>query len=201
MLVDTSVARNFAIAGWADALCALSGGMVRVAQGVLGTDAQEPGELDRAREFFERQTRVHPAGSPEFTNALVAQLGLEQLIARRSSDLVVLLPTPEELALAGKLADPDPAHRRWRQRLGMRARRLDSGEAISIAVAVRRKQPFGCDDEDARVAYRALGGTACPTTLDLVRRAVGRGLLPEREAREGYERLRTQYRFFGPPWP
>lgn len=199
MLVDTSVARNFAIAGWIDQLRALGGGIVRVAQGVLGVDPGEPGELDRAREFFERQTRLHPAGSPDYTRALVARIGLEQLIARRSSgDLEVVVPTPQELGTAIQLTEPQ--HRSWRQTLGMRARRLDAGEGVSIAIAVARKEAFGCDDQDARVAYRALGGIECLSTLDLVRRAVSAGLLSEDMARNGYEQLRSEYRFFGPAW-
>lgn len=199
MLVDTSVARNFAIAGWIDELCVLSGGVVRVAQGVLGVDAEEPGELDRARDFFERQTRLHPAGSPGYTHALVAQMRLERLIAKRSSGhLEVVVPTPGELETATRLTDPN--HRPWRQTLGMRTRRLDTGEAVSIAIAVARKESFGCDDEDARIAFTALGGIECPSTLDLVIRAVTAGLLSEDVARDGYERLRSDYRFFGPPW-
>ena len=199
MLVDTSVARNFAIAGWIDELCALSGGVVRVAQGVLGVDPEEPGELDRAKQFFERQTRLHPAGSPDYTRALAAEMGLEQLIARRSSGhLEVVVPTPQELRTATRLTEPE--HRSWRQALRMRARRLDAGEAVSIAIAVARGESFGCDDEDACIAYRALGGSQCLSTLDLVQRAVARSLLSEGTAREGYERLRTEYRFFGPPW-
>jgi hypothetical protein len=70
VLVDTSVARNFAIAGWVQVLAVLNQGTIRVAQGVLGVEPDEPGELDRAKEFFERQTRIHPTGSPEYTHAL-----------------------------------------------------------------------------------------------------------------------------------
>lgn len=198
MLVDTSVARNFAIAGWIDQLRALSGGVIRVAQGVLGVDPEEPGELDRAKEFFERQTRLQPAGSPDYTRALVAAMALGELISRRSTDLEVVMPTHQELEMAIRLTEP--GGRQWRKTLGMRARRLDAGEAVSIAIAVERKEAFGCDDEDARIAYTALGGIDCPSTVDLVRRAVSTGLLSEDAGRDGYERLRSEYRFYGPPW-
>jgi hypothetical protein len=30
---------------------------------------------------------------------------------------------------------------------------------------------------------------------------VHQGLLPQDEARAGYEKIRGAYRFFGPPWP
>ncbi|HXH07189.1 MAG TPA: hypothetical protein VNI83_11420 [Vicinamibacterales bacterium] len=199
MLVDTSVARNFAIAGWTDILATLSRGTIRVAQGVLGLDPEEPGELDRARDFFERQTRLHPAGSPAYTDALVAEQRLEDLISRRSRALEVVVPTPDELALAMRLRAPE--ERAWRTALGMRARRLDAGEAVSVAICVSRGESFGSDDGDACIAYKALSGAECLSTLDLAQRAVQMGLLPEYDARSGYERLRGTYRFFGPPWP
>lgn len=197
--MDTSVARNFAIAGWTDALATLSQGTIRVAHGVLGLGPEEPGELDRARDFFERQTRTHPAGSAEYTHALVALRQLEDLISRRSRQVEVVVPAAAELRLAMRLQAPH--EREWRKGLGMRARRLDAGEAVSIAICVGRNEAFGSDDEDACIAYKALGGVESLSTLDLVQRAVQMGLLPEHEARREYEKLRGTYRFFGPPWP
>jgi predicted nucleic acid-binding protein len=199
LLVDTSVARNFAIAGWTDVLATLSQGTIRVAHGVLGLGPEEPGELDRARDFFERQTGRHPAGSPEYTHALVALRQLDDLISRRSIVVQVVTPTREELEVAIRLQAY--GEREWRKGLGMRARRLDAGEAVSVAICVSRKEAFSSDDEDACIAYRALGGVESLSTLDLARRAVQMGLLPEDEARREYERLRSTYRFFGPPWP
>lgn len=199
MLVDTSVARNFAIVGWADALVALGQGRIRVAHGILGLAQDEPGELDRARDFFDRQTRAYPVGSAEYTRALVAARELDGLIARRSIQVEVVLPTPAELELAVRLQASE--ERAWRKSLGMRARRLDAGEALSVAICVSRNEAFGCDDEDACIAYRALGWGECLSTLNLVQRAVQRGLLPEGEARREYDKLRGTYRFFGPPWP
>jgi predicted nucleic acid-binding protein len=198
LLVDTSVARNFAIADWREELRSLGGGVIRVAQGVLGVGPEEPGELDGARDFFERETRRHAAGSPEYTRGLVAVMGLQALMATRSSHLEVVVPSPPELNTAIRLQDPD--ERDWRASLGMKTRRLDAGEAVSVAIAVSRSEALGCDEEDGRIAYGAMGGTECRSTLDLVRRAVEEGLLPEDEAREGYERLRREYRFGGPPW-
>lgn len=144
MLVDTSVARNFAIAGWIRVLAALSQGTIRVAHGVLGVRPDEPGELDRAKEFFERQIRMHPAGSPEYTHALMAAMKLQELISRRSTDLEVVVPTLAELDLAIRLQTREA--REWRRNLGMRARRLDAGEAVSLAICVSRNEAFGCDD-------------------------------------------------------
>ncbi len=198
MIVDTSVARNFAIAGWTDQLRDLGGGVIRVAQGVLGVGPDEPGELDRVRGFFERQMRLHPAGSPDYTRALIAESGLSDLIARRSRDLKVVVPDLAELGTAIRLQDPEA--RAWRRSLGMKARRLDAGEAVSVAIAVARGETLGCDDGGGRVAYQALGGPECLSTLDLAKRAVSTGLLPEDQARHGYERLREEFRFFGPAW-
>jgi hypothetical protein len=82
LLVDTSVARNFAVIGWTDHLLRLGEGAIRVAHGVLGVADDEPGELDRAREFFQRQTSLHPAGSPAYGSALTAVTNLDDLIAR-----------------------------------------------------------------------------------------------------------------------
>jgi predicted nucleic acid-binding protein len=198
MLADTSVARNFAIAGWTQVLVALSHGKCRVAHGVLGIGPDEIGELDRARDFFERQTRIYPVGSAEYTYALVAVVQLENLISARSTNLEVVSPTDGELALAIRLQATE--ERAWRRSLGMRARRLDAGEAVSLAICVSRDEEFGCDDEDARIAYQALRGRASYSTLDLVKTAVQNGLLARDEAMTEYEKLRRAYRFFGPPW-
>jgi predicted nucleic acid-binding protein len=199
LLVATSVARNFAVIGWTDHLLRLGEGAIRVAHGVLGVAGDEPGELDRAREFVQRQTSLHPAGSPAYGTALTAVTNLDDLIARRPLQVQVLVPTLDELELALRLQEP--AEREWRQELGMKARRLDSGEAVSIAIAVARGMDLGGDDRDARVAYQALGGGRCLWTLDLVCAAVRRGLLSEAEARAGYERLRREYGFHAPEWP
>jgi hypothetical protein len=112
VLVETSVARNFAIAWWTDHLVTLGEDRIRVAQGVLGVAPDEPGELDRAKEFFQRQTRVHPAGSHEYTNALTAVMALENLIARRCTTLEVVIPTGQELSLAIRLQARE--ERAWR---------------------------------------------------------------------------------------
>jgi hypothetical protein len=198
VIVDTSVARNFAIAGWTDHLRDLSGGRILVAQGVLGVGPDEPGELEQALAFFKRETRRYPAGSAELARAVTAESGLADLIARRSSDLVVLVPDMAELQEAIRLQDP--SLRGWRRSLGMKSRRLHSGEAVSVAIAVKRRLALACDDRDGRAAFRALGGSQCFTTLDLAKLAVARRLLSHAEARDGYERLRMEFRFFAPPW-
>jgi len=198
VLADASVLRNFGILGWADQLVALAGGNVYVAHGVMGVADDEPGELEGIRASIEDESIRNP-GSPAATAATVALVGLDALLNRRSVDVTVLTPTGDELAVAVRLQDRE--ERAWRQALGIRARRLDAGEAVSIAIATNRDFAFASDDDDARVAYMALGGHTHVWTLDLIRKAMRQGLLDDHTARTGYNALRTHYRFWGPPWP
>lgn len=197
MLADASVLRNFAILGWLDHLVALAGGTVCVAHGVMGLAHDEPGEIERIRNSFEQESLRQP-GSPTAIAATVALVGLEELLGRRSHDITVLPPTIDELAVAVRLQDRE--ERAWRQELGVRARRLDAGEAVSIAIATSRGLAFASDDDDARLAYLALGGPIHAWTLDLIQNAVGTGMLDEATARAAYENLRQQHRFWGMPW-
>lgn len=66
-----------------------------------------------------------------------------------------------------------------------------------MPICVSRNEAFGCDDEDARIAYQSQEGRECLTTLDLARLGVERGLLSQDQARTEYEKLRSVYRFFG----
>lgn len=197
MLADASVLRNFAILGWLDQLVALAGGTVYVAHGVVGLADDEPGEIENIRSSFEGESLRHP-GSPAATTATVALVGLDALLGRRSHDITVLSPTVGELAVAVRLQDRE--ERVWRQELGVRARRLDAGEAVSIAIATSRGLAFASDDDDARLAYLALGGPHHAWTLDIIQSAVSNGSLDEASAKAGYEDLRQHYRFWGPPW-
>lgn len=197
MLADASVLRNFAILGWLEQLVALAGGTVYVAHGVMGLAHDEPGEIERIRNSFEEESLRHP-GSPAAVAATVALVGLDDLLGRRSHDITVLSPTIDELAVAVRLQDRE--ERAWRQELGVRARRLDAGEAVSIAIATSRGLAFASDDDDARLAYLALGGPRHTWTLDLIQNAVAAGLLDEPTARAAYDDLRQQYRFWGLPW-
>ncbi len=197
MLSDASVLRNFAILGWLDQLVALAGGEVHVAYGVMGLYDDDPGEIEAIRAAFVEESLNNP-GSPTSTAATVAVVGLDALLGRRSRDITVVSPTDDEFAVALRLQDP--GERTWRQGLGVRSRRLDAGEAVSIAIATARGLAFASDDDDARVAYLALEGSRHVWTLDLIQEAVHRGLLDERAARAGYEELCRTYRFWGPPW-
>jgi hypothetical protein len=198
LLADASVARNFAVLGWIDELVALAGGTLYVAHGVLGIDPNEVGEIERIRAAFDNESMRSP-GSPEASAATAALVGLDDLLRRRSNDVTVLVPAEAEMAVAVRLQDPKEGT--WRQSLGVRARRLDAGEAASIAIATARDLPFASDDDDGRAAYQALGGTKHFWTLDLVQEAAAQGLLGDADAREGYRMLCERYLFWGQPWP
>jgi hypothetical protein len=198
MLTDTSVVRNFAVLGWTDELLHLSGEAIRLAEGVIGATEDEPGELEAAKVFWDQQATGARLGSREQAAAIEAAEGLASLLARRSSHVEVMTPTAEEAALALRLQDRD--ERAWRQSLGVRARRLDLGEAVSVAIAASRSLAFASDDADGARAYQALGGSDHYWTLDLIRRAVAEGSVTEAQGRAGYERLIRDYDFFGTPW-
>jgi predicted nucleic acid-binding protein len=125
-------------------------------------------------------------------------VGLDALIKRCSQTVVVVQPIEAEIAIAVRLQDPK--ERNWRKSLGVRARRLDAGEAVSIGIATARGMPFATDDDDGRAAYLALGGIKHYWTLDLIQKAVAHELLADAEAREGYRVLCERYRFWGRPW-
>lgn len=197
MLADASVLRNFAILGWLDHLVALAGGTVYVAHGVMGLNSDDPGEIEGIRGAFHEES-LRNLASPVGAAAAAAVVGLDALLGRRSSDITVLTPTTDERALAVRLQDR--SDRAWRQELGVRARRLDSGEAVSIAIALARGFGFASDDDAARVAYLALGGGQHYWTLDLIQAAVDQDLIDERTARVGYNDLRLRYHFWGPEW-
>ena len=197
LVVDASVVRNFAILGWAPLLVSLAGGVLYVAHGVLGLEPDETGEVERIRAAFHNESRQRP-GSPASSAAAAALVGLDAFIAGRPREVVVLSPSPTEIALAVRLQDR--GERGWRSTLGMRARRLDAGEAVSIAIATSRGMAFASDDDDGRAAYLALGGRRHVWTLDLVKEAAARGLLEDADAQDGYRLLCERYRFWGLRW-
>jgi hypothetical protein len=198
LLADASVARNFAVLGWIDELVALAGGTLYIAHGVLGIDHDEGGEIERIRAAFDNESMRTP-GSPAASSAIAALVGLDDLIRRRSNDVTVLVPADTEMAVAVRLQDPGEGM--WRQSLGVRARRLDAGEAVSIGIATARGLTFASDDDEGRAAYQALGGIKHLWTLDLVQDAAAQGLLADADAHEGYRMLCERYLFWGQPWP
>jgi hypothetical protein len=104
--------------------------------------------------------------------------------------------------MAARLTSSDPEHRAWRQTLGMRARRLDAGEAVSIAITEARVLDFASDDEQALVAYAAITGRPGLRTRDVIRLLVSKGLIDEVAGSNGYRLLQEDdlHLLGGPDW-
>ena len=202
MLVDASVARSFAVVGWTRHLLQLSGGTILVADGVHGVYPDDPSELRRIREALQREADDAGLGSGRSSRALSAVQGLDELLALAASELSVLTPSDGEVELAVRLQSRRPEDRAWRHSLGARARRLDAGESVSIAIAVTRSLPFASDDDDALALWKALSNDPGWRTRDLLRELVDKGVVVEQEAREVYHVLRTDdlHSLGGPPW-
>jgi hypothetical protein len=202
VLIDSSVARSFAVVGWTAQLLAVCSGQIRLAEGVHGLTAAQPSELRGIRDALVRQASKTGLGSGVSSRALAAAHGLDELLALGEPRLTVLALRPPELELAVRLQSRDPADRQWRHALGAKARRLDAGEAASIAIARHRSVPFASDDEDALILWRALTGTPGARTRDLLRSAAAVGACEERDARLVYRVLQTDdlHRLGGPAW-
>lgn len=203
MLLDASVARSFAVVGWTRHLLSLCAGRIQVAEGVHATQRGEPSELEGIRAALEREAHLGPPGSGRMSRALDAARGLDELLALPQDQLCVLTLRPEETDLAIKLQSRRPEDRSWRSRLGAKARRLDTGEAASIAIAYHRSCTFATDDEDALVIWTRLSGRPALRTLDCLRQLVADGDVEEADARAVYHQLQTDelHRLGGPPWP
>jgi hypothetical protein len=202
MLIDASVARSFAVLGWVDELAQGIGGSAYVAHGVIGAHRGEPSELLGIRNALQREAAVSRPGSGRASKALAAVQGLDRLLRAGSPTVVVLIPEPDEIQMAVRLSSREPQHRGWRCELGLRARRLDAGEAVSIAIACNRSLPFASDDEQALLAFSALARTSPCRTRDLLKLLVDKGLLDERDASEGYSFLQADelHLLGGPSW-
>ena len=202
VLVDASVARSFAVVGWTRHLLQLSGGTILVADGVHGAEPDAPSELRRIRRALQRQADDAGLGSGRSSRALSAVQGLDELLALDSGELSVLTPSGDEVALAVRLQSRRPEDRAWRHSLGAKARRLDAGESVSIAIAVTRSLSFASDDDDALTLWEALSGAPGFRTRDLLLELVGSGVVAEQEARDVHHMLRTDdlHNLGGPPW-
>ena len=76
------------------------------------------------------------------------------------------------------------------------------GETVSVAICLSRTRgPVVTTRMDESPVSLWAACSASSSTLDLLKVAVHQGLLPQGEARAGYEKLRGAYRFSGPPWP
>jgi hypothetical protein len=202
MLIDSSVARSFAVVGWTSQLVAVCGGCIQLAYGVHSADPAEHSELRGIRDALMRQANKAGLGSGQSSKALAAAHGLDELLSLPPSKLAVLALEDADLRLAVRLQSREADDRQWRNSLGARARRLDAGEAASIAIAYHRGLAFASDDEDALVLWRALTSSSGLRTRDLMHRAAADSVCDEAEARLVYHQLQTDdlHNLGGPPW-
>jgi hypothetical protein len=149
-----------------------------------------------------RQAQEAGFGSGLSSRALAAVHGLDELLELQPPQLTVLPLDEAELKLAIRLQSRDLADREWRHSLGARSRRLDAGEAASIAIASNRSLAFASDDEDALVLWYALTSTQGLRTRDLLHRSVKAGVCEAGDARAVYYLLQSDdlHNLGGPPW-
>lgn len=122
--------------GWMDQLAHAIGGSVQVAHGVLAKPT-EPSELQRIRDALQREANLSHPGSGRYSRALAAVHELDQLL-KLPPTITLMYPNAGEIRMAARLTSREPDERAWRRELGLRARRLDAGEAVSIAIAQAR---------------------------------------------------------------
>jgi hypothetical protein len=173
-----------------------------VAHGVLGADPDEPCELSRIRDALQREVNTSHPGSGRYSRALAAVHGVDRLLGLGAPTITLLFPNAAETRMTARLVSRAVDQREWRRGLGLRARWLDSGEAVSIAIAQARGLDFASDDEQALVAYTALTGRPPVRTRDIIRLLVSEGLIEEAEGRSGYYLLREDdlHLLGGPDW-
>jgi hypothetical protein len=203
MLLDASVARSVAVLGWIDEAARAVGGSLRLAHGVLGADPDEPCEMRSIRDGLQRQVDASRAGSGRYSKAVAAMLGLDTLIGMGPPRVIVMTPDAEATALAVRLMSMEDDARAWRrEELGMRARRLDAGEAVSIGIAVTSGLDCALDEEQGLIAYKALTGRPEVRTRDVIKLLVEQGLIEEAVGRERYRFLQVDdlHLLGGPEW-
>jgi len=202
VLVDACVARSFAVIGWTDHLVHVAGGRIRVADGVHGLHPEDPSELRNIREALQSQAMAVGLGSGIGGKALSAAQGLDVMLALGPDRFEILQLDDDEFAFAVRLQSRKEVDREWRRGLGAKARRLDAGEAATIAIAQARSLSFASDDDDALVLWQALTGQQGLRTVDLMRQVVQDGRETEADGRAMYATLQTDdlHNLGGPPW-
>lgn len=202
MLLDASVVRGIAVLGLVDPLADALDGSLHVAHGVLGADPDEPCELRRIRDALQRAVNTSRPGSGRYSKALAAVHSIDSLLRLGAPMITLLFPNADEMRITARLTSRAADQREWRRGLGLRARWLGTGEAVSIAIAQARGLDFASDDQQALVAYTALTGRSPVRTRDVIRLLVNKGLIEETEGRSGYCHLREDdlHRLGGPDW-
>jgi len=202
VLFDASVARSVAVLGWVDEAAQAVGGSLRLAHGILGAHSDELCELRQIRDGIQREVDASPPGSGRYSKAVSAVLGLDRLLGLGPPQVTLVMPDAQATAITVRLTSMTADARAWRRELGMRARRLDTGEAVSIGIAVTQGFDFASDDGQALVAYSALTGRAEVRTRNILKLLVDQGLIDEAVARDRYRFLQEDdlHLLGGPDW-
>lgn len=161
----------------------------------------EQSELQRIRDALQREASLSHPGSGRYGKAVTAALDIDTLLGPPPA-IALAFPDADETRMAARLVSPEPDQREWRRSLGLRARRLDAGEAVSIAIAHARGLDFASDDGQALVAYAALTGRTAMRTRDVIKLLVSQGLVEEAAGCGGYRLLREDdlHLLGGPDW-
>jgi hypothetical protein len=204
VLLDACVARSIAVLGWVEQAAQAVGGSLRLAHGVLGAYPDEPCELRQIRDGLQRHVDTSPPGSGRYSKAVTAVLGLDALMSLGPPQVTIMMPDAQATAITARLTSMEEDARAWRHGLGMRARRLDAGEAVSIGIAVTRGLDFASDDGQALIAYGALTGRPGVEvrTRDVIKLLVDQRLIEEAMGRDGYRFLQEDdlHNLGGPDW-
>ncbi len=145
---------------------------------------------------------MSPPGSGRYSKAVAAVLGLDTLLGLGPPRVELVTPDAQATALTARLISMNDVDRDWRRSLGMRARRLDTGEAASIGIAVTDGLDFASDDGQALIAYDALTGRPEVRTRDVIKLLVSQGLIEEAVGRDRYRFLQEDdlHLLGGPDW-
>jgi hypothetical protein len=202
MNIDASVARSVAVLGWVPQLAQAIGGSLSIAHGVLGIDSDEPSELRGIRDALQREIEASPPGSGRYSKAIAAVEGLDVLLNLGPPTITLLIPNSDEIRMAGRLTSREAGDREWRSSLGLRARRLDAGEAVSIAIAHARGLDFASDDNQALLAYTALTTRPPIRTRNVIKLLINTRTIDESAGRGGYQFLQEDdlHLLGGPDW-
>ena len=146
-------------------------------------DPPDGGELRRITSTIRGEVERLQHGSSASSLWSEALYGLDNLIVELTRR-TVLRPTDQEMDLAGRLASKNDAALAWRHEHGIGVRRIDSGEAVCLAVAMMRTFGFATDDRPAAAAFDSLTGRSARSSFDALDHLHAQGLVNDVEGAE-----------------
>ena len=184
VVTNTTPLRYFALVDQIDILASTVGGRILVARQVF--DPDEPvdalGRLLSEIGRSEAHWAARSAGNPEATENWSRLMAL-----RKRDDIEIVDLTDEELEVYAELISPEFA-----RSMGL-AGTLGPGEGAVMAIAEARDWEAALDEAAARrVLEHRSPATSIVTTMELLRRAVGAGLLTSPQAQNVYRDMLTK---------